>query len=80
VLRVVEVDLEGGALATEEEEAPEVVEVVEEVVVTGAEGAVEGELQEEVYYVFSSSSKGELTISTRPRCTQGAGRTRRSWS
>ena len=41
-------DLEGEALAIEEEEAPEVVEVVEEVVVTGAEGAAEGELQEEV--------------------------------
>ena len=45
-------DLEGEVLATEEEEDLEVVEVVEEVVVTGAEGAVEGELQEVVVCVF----------------------------
>ncbi len=37
-------DLEGEVLATEEEGASEVAEVV----VTGAEGAVEGEPQEEV--------------------------------
>jgi len=46
------VDLEGEALATEEEEDPEVVEVVEEVVVIGAEGAVEGVPQEEVSCFF----------------------------